>query len=36
MAAGSRCAEDELNAAMARGATQYVVLGAGLDTYAWH
>jgi methyltransferase (TIGR00027 family) len=35
MAAGSRYAEDELTAAMARGATQYVVLGAGLDTYAY-
>jgi len=35
MAARSRYAEDELTAAMARGATQYVVLGAGLDTYAY-
>jgi methyltransferase (TIGR00027 family) len=35
MAARSRYAEDELAAAMARGATQYVVLGAGLDTYAY-
>jgi methyltransferase (TIGR00027 family) len=35
MAARSRYAEDELNAAMAHGATQYVVLGAGLDTYAY-
>jgi methyltransferase (TIGR00027 family) len=34
-AARSRHAEDELNAAMARGATQYVILGAGLDTYAY-
>lgn len=35
MAARSRYAEDELAAAIARGATQYVVLGAGLDTYAY-
>jgi methyltransferase (TIGR00027 family) len=35
MAARSRYAEDQLTAAMARGATQYVVLGAGLDTYAY-
>lgn len=35
VAARSRRAEDELNAAIARGATQYVVLGAGLDTYAY-
>jgi methyltransferase (TIGR00027 family) len=35
MAARSRYAEDELAAAVARGATQYVVLGAGLDTYAY-
>lgn len=35
MAARSRFAEDELNAAISRGATQYVVLGAGLDTYAY-
>jgi len=35
MAACSRYAEDELAAAIARGATQYVVLGAGLDTYAY-
>ena len=35
MAARSRYAEDELTAAIARGATQYVVLGAGLDTYAY-
>lgn len=34
-AARSRRAEDELNAAIARGATQYVILGAGLDTYAY-
>jgi len=35
MAARSRYAEDELAVAIARGATQYVVLGAGLDTYAY-
>ena len=35
MAARSRYAEDELTVAIARGATQYVVLGAGLDTYAY-
>jgi methyltransferase (TIGR00027 family) len=35
MAARSRYAEDELTAAIERGATQYVVLGAGLDTYAY-
>ena len=35
MAARSRYAEDELITAIARGATQYVVLGAGLDTYAY-
>jgi methyltransferase (TIGR00027 family) len=35
MAARSRYAEDELAAAIAGGATQYVVLGAGLDTYAY-
>ncbi len=35
MAARSRYAEDELNAAVARGATQYVILGAGLDTYGY-
>jgi methyltransferase (TIGR00027 family) len=33
--AKSRYAEDELNVAIARGATQYVILGAGLDTYAY-
>jgi len=33
--ARSRHAEDELSAAMSRGATQYVILGAGLDTYAY-
>jgi methyltransferase (TIGR00027 family) len=35
IAARSRLAEDELSAAIARGATQYVILGAGLDTYAY-
>jgi methyltransferase (TIGR00027 family) len=35
VAARSRCAEDELAAAIARGVTQYVILGAGLDTYAY-
>jgi methyltransferase (TIGR00027 family) len=35
MAARSRFAEDALSEALARGATQYVVLGAGLDTYAY-
>jgi methyltransferase (TIGR00027 family) len=35
MAARSRYAEDELTAAIGRGATQYVILGAGLDTYAY-
>lgn len=35
MAARSRFVEDELTAAIARGATQYIVLGAGLDTYAY-
>jgi len=35
MAVRSRCSEDELAAAVARGVTQYVVLGAGLDTFAW-
>lgn len=33
--ARSRFAEDELAAAVARGAHQYVLLGAGLDTFAW-
>jgi methyltransferase (TIGR00027 family) len=33
--AKSRYAEDELNVAIARGATQYVILGAGLDAYAY-
>lgn len=31
----SRFAEDRLAAAIARGARQYVVLGAGLDTFPW-
>lgn len=35
MAARSRYAEDELARAIERGATQYVVLGAGLDTFAY-
>jgi methyltransferase (TIGR00027 family) len=35
MVARSRYAEDRLAAAIKRGATQYVVLGAGLDTYAY-
>jgi len=35
MAARSRYAEDELARAVARGAGQYVVLGAGLDTFAY-
>jgi methyltransferase (TIGR00027 family) len=35
MAARSRFAEDELARAVARGITQYVVLGAGLDTFAY-
>jgi methyltransferase (TIGR00027 family) len=33
--ARSRYAEDELSVAIARGATQYVILGVGLDTYAY-
>ena len=33
--ARSRYAGDELSAAIARGAMQYVILGAGLDTYAY-
>ncbi|MGP8252281.1 MAG: class I SAM-dependent methyltransferase [Terracidiphilus sp.] len=33
--ARSRLAEDQLAAASARGLTQYVVLGAGLDTFAY-
>lgn len=35
MAARSRYAEDELAASVAQGVTQYVVLGAGLDTFAY-
>jgi len=35
MAARSRFAEDALARSIARGATQYVVLGAGLDTFAY-
>ncbi len=35
MAVRSRCSEDELAHAVARGVHQYVVLGAGLDTFAW-
>ncbi len=35
MAARSRYAEDQLASAIARGVRQYVVLGAGLDTYAY-
>jgi len=35
VAARSRRAEDELTAAIALGAAQYVILGAGLDTYAY-
>jgi methyltransferase (TIGR00027 family) len=35
MAARSRYAEDQLAKAVAAGATQYVVLGAGLDTFAY-
>src|SRR5580658_4117585 len=35
MAARSRFAEDELARAVAQGVTQYVVLGAGLDTFAY-
>lgn len=35
MAARSRYAEDKLAEAVARGVTQYVVLGAGLDTFAY-
>ena len=35
MAARSRYAEDELARAVARGTAQYVVLGAGLDTFAY-
>ena len=35
MAVRSRYAEDQLALAVARGTTQYVVLGAGLDTFAY-
>lgn len=35
MAARSRCAEDELAAAEEKGVRQYVILGAGLDTFAY-
>ena len=35
MAVRSRFVEDQLAMAVARGVTQYVVLGAGLDTFAW-
>jgi len=35
MVARSRYAEDALGRSVARGATQYVVLGAGLDTFAY-
>ena len=35
MAVRSRFAEDELARAVERGVRQYVVLGAGLDTFAW-
>ena len=35
MAARSRYAEDQLALAIARGARQYVILGAGLDTFAY-
>ncbi|MGA9672525.1 MAG: class I SAM-dependent methyltransferase [Terracidiphilus sp.] len=35
MAVRSRFTEDQLAAAVAQGVTQYVVLGAGLDTYAY-
>jgi methyltransferase (TIGR00027 family) len=35
MAARSRYAEDRLAECVAQGVTQYVVLGAGLDTFAW-
>lgn len=35
MAARSRYAEDELASAVAHGVAQYVVLGAGLDTFAY-
>ncbi|MGA2537204.1 MAG: SAM-dependent methyltransferase [Terracidiphilus sp.] len=35
MAVRSRFVEDQLAHAVGRGLTQYVVLGAGLDTFAW-
>ncbi|HYK35906.1 class I SAM-dependent methyltransferase [Alloacidobacterium sp.] len=35
MVARSRCAEDHLRSAVAAGVKQYVVLGAGLDTFAY-
>src|SRR5271154_4961282 len=35
MAVRSRYAEDNLEQAVGRGLTQYVVLGAGLDTFAY-
>jgi methyltransferase (TIGR00027 family) len=35
LVARSRFAEEELARAVARGATQYVILGAGLDTFAY-
>jgi methyltransferase (TIGR00027 family) len=35
MAVRSRFVEDQLAAAVAQGVRQYVILGAGLDTFAW-
>ena len=35
MAVRSRLAEDELARAVSRGVSQYVILGAGLDTFAY-
>jgi methyltransferase (TIGR00027 family) len=35
VAARSRCAEDELGLSVRRGVDQYVILGAGLDTFAY-
>ena len=35
VAARSRCAEDELALGIRRGVRQYVILGAGLDTFAY-
>jgi|GEM_PF-1264576 len=35
LVARSRCAEDALASAVARGVRQYVILGAGLDTFAY-